>query len=121
MNSYLLILIISVVIAVSILIKWISDSSKDFFELIETELKSKGMKLISCTYPGIFKVGPFEKFEISIGKPQINGGAIEYEKNYYRIVELKTKSNKTKKVWVKITINWFKETKIEFKPKFGDN
>jgi len=119
MNIFLLILIISIVIALSFLMIWISDSSKDFFELIELELRSKGMKLSSCSYPGLFKVGPFEKISISIGKPQINKGAIQYEKTYFRIIELKTKNNKTKKIWVKITKNWFNETKIEFKPKLS--
>lgn len=99
--------------------KWISDSSENFFELIESELKPKGMKLISCTYPGLFKVGPFEKFEISI-KPQIKGLEVEHEKTYYRIIELKTNNNKTKKIWVRITKHSLKETKVEFKPKLSE-
>jgi hypothetical protein len=118
MDNYLWFLIIPIFIVLSIYIKWISDSTKDFFELIDSELKQKGMKLISSTYPGLFKVGPFKKFEISFGKPQIDG--FEYEKTYYRIIEVGMKNNKTKKVWAKITTSWFKETKIEFKPKLSE-
>lgn len=75
------------------------------------------MSLVSLKYPGLFKVGPFKKFEISFGKPQINGGAIQYERTYYRIVELKTEKDKTHKIWARIDTNWFKETKVEFIPK----
>lgn len=96
--------------------KWILDSSKDFTSLIDSKLKANNMKLIHLTYSGLFKVGPFRKFEISIGKPQINDGAIQYKKTYYRIVELETRKKTTEKVWVKIKTNWLKETELEFKP-----
>lgn len=113
-------IIIPIGIIISLFIKWLSDSSKDFTDLIKAELETKGMKLISLTYPGLFKVGPFKKFEISFGKPQINDGAVQYEKTYYRVVELETKRNRTKKVWVKIETSWFKETQIEFNPKLSE-
>ena len=109
------IIIIPIGIAISLYIAWITDSSKDFKDIVEVELKKKGFKLISLTYPGLFKVGPFKKIEVSFGKPKINDGAIQYEKTYYRIAEVKTLKNKTNKIWVKIETSWFKESKVEFK------
>ena len=100
--------IIPIVIAIYLYVKWFSDSSKDFSELIESKLKTKGIKFVSSTYPGLFKVGPFKKFEISIGKPQINDGTIQYENTYYRMIELKTKNDTTKIIWAKIDTSWFK-------------
>ena len=119
MNNYW-ILLIPIVIIIGLFIQWISDSAKDFSDIIELELKTKGIKFISSKYPGLFKVGPFKKFEVSIGKPQINDGAIQYENTYYRIVEVKTKNNTTIKIWAKIDTNWFKDTKIEFKPSLSE-
>ena len=101
-------------------ISWKYDSSKDFSKLIQVELTKKNMKLISSNYPGIFKVGPFEKFKVSVGKPLINDGAIQYEKSYIRLVKLETSTNKEHEVWVKINTHWFKETKIEFRPQLSD-
>jgi len=101
-------------------VNWKLDSSKDFSELVQVELRKNNMKLISLKYPGIFKVGPFEKFKISVGKPLINDGAIQYDKSYIRLVKLQTNTNKTHEVWVKIKTHWFKETKVEFRPELSD-
>ncbi len=110
-----------ILLAVLILfINWKYDSTKDFSELIQVELRKNGMKLVSSKYPGIFKVGPFEKVKISIGKPLINDGAIQYEKSYIRLVKLETKTKKVQEVWVRISTHWFKETKIEFRPQLSD-
>lgn len=119
MNNYW-ILLIPIVIIIGLFVKWMSDSAKDFSDIIELELKTKGIKFISSKYPGLFKVGPFKKFEVSIGKPQINDGAIQYENTYYRIVKIKTKNNKTKEIWAKIDTSWFKDTKIEFNPNLSE-
>lgn len=112
------ILIVLFIISLLILVEWLIKSSKDFTEQIETELKLEKMSLLNLSYPGLFKVGPFKKIEISIGKPIING-AVQYENTYYRIVELKTEKNKTYKIWARIDTNWFKETKIKFIPKLN--
>ncbi|GAB5473778.1 MAG: hypothetical protein Mars2KO_18770 [Maribacter sp.] len=112
-------LTILLVIPIGIAFQWISDSSKDFSDIIALELKKHGLKYVGSSYPGLFKVGPFKKFEITIGKPTINEGAIRYDNTYYRIVEFKTKTNRTKQVWAKIDTNWFKDTTIEFKPRLS--
>ncbi len=115
MTTYWIFLIIPA-IAIGLTIKWVTDKSKNFADIIEADLKKYGLKYLSSTYPGLFKVGPFKKFEITLGKPMINNGSVQYERTYYRIVRLKTKNNKTTQVWAKIETNWFKETQIEYKP-----
>ncbi|MDY0781320.1 hypothetical protein [Tenacibaculum sp. IB213877] len=108
-------ILIPIIIIVNLLLQSFFNSSKDFSELIRSELTKHKLEFISSNYPGIFKVGPFKKFEIDI-KPQINHGAIQYEKTYYRIVKLKDRKGKIKEVWTKIDTTWFAKTKIEFKP-----
>ena len=61
---------------------WQFNKSKNFRNLIEPQLEKAGMKYIKSEYPGLFKVGPFKKFEIEIGKPQINNGTVRYERTY---------------------------------------
>jgi len=97
-------------------LNWQSEKSKDFRELIEPQLEKYGMKYIKAEYPGIFKVGPFKKFEIEIGKPQINNGAVRYEKRYYRKITVLANNKKEIEIWAKIDTGWFKEDSVEFNP-----
>lgn len=104
------------IIPIGLFIKWISDTSKDFANEIEMDCNKYGLKYVSSKYPGLFKVGPFKKFEITIGKPTINNGAIQYDHTYYRLVEVKTKNNRIEQIWAKIETSWFKDTQITYKP-----
>ena len=58
-NYWIFIILIGILL--SLINKWVKDSSKDLSGYIEPKLKSRGFKMISCTYPGLFKVGPFKK------------------------------------------------------------
>jgi hypothetical protein len=78
----ILIVFIIVAIPLGLYINQESNKSKDFSDLIEIALKKHGLHFVSSTYPGLFKVGPFKKFEITIGKPVINDGAIQYDHTY---------------------------------------
>lgn len=118
--SVFIVIIFLVVGFISMIINDMIRGTKDFSEFIKAELRKNGMTFMSSTYPGLFKVGPFKKIVVTFGKPQINNGAIQYEKTYYRIVELKTKDNRIEKTWVKIETNWFKDTQIEFKPSLSE-
>ena len=98
-------------------LNWQFNKSKNFRNLIEPKLEKVGMKYLKSEYPGLFKVGPFKKFEIEIGKPQINNGTVRYERTYYRKVTA-LKNNKTEvEIWAKIETGWFKENSVEFNPK----
>ncbi|MEK6153987.1 hypothetical protein WIW50_12030 [Flavobacteriaceae bacterium 3-367] len=102
------------------LVYWKVNTKRDFKDVIEPLLNKKGFTYVSSKYPGVFRVGPFKKIEVTIGKPQINNGAVRYEKTFYRIVDLKTKNNKSRQTWAKIETSWFKETKVEFNPKLSE-
>jgi hypothetical protein len=101
-------------------IRYYFSKNKKFDDLIKPLLRKHDLTLMDIKYPGLFKVGPFPRFEISFGKPQINNGTIRYEKRYYRIMMVKTKANKELRVWVKIDTSWVKKTKFEFKPRLAD-
>lgn len=115
--EYFLILLIVCVISFFGWLDWQFNKKKDFRNLIEPQLEKFGMKYIKSEYPGIFKVGPFKKFEIEIGKPQINNGTVQYEKTYYRKVTTLVNNKSEVEIWAKIETGWFKEDSIEFIPK----
>jgi hypothetical protein len=116
MGYFLMLLFVCIGVTLGWL-NWQIEKRKDFRKLIEPELEKYGMKYIKEEYPGIFKVGPFKKFEIEIGKPQINDGAIRYEKRYYRKITAIANNKKVVEVWAKIDTSWFKEDSVEFNPK----
>jgi hypothetical protein len=114
---FILLIIVFFFTIVSI-IKYYLIKHKDFNDEIINKLRRKNIKLIKNSFPGIFKVGPFKNKKILEFKiaPVINGGAIQIEKSYYRILDLQTASNSNTQIWAKITTHWFKPTRIEFKP-----
>lgn len=119
MEHYWFLLIPFGAIIIGVFFNFILDNPKKFIDLIEEELKKNKIELTEIKCPPPFKVGPFKKVEILVGEPKINDGNIRYKKTYYRVAKLKTTNNKIKKVWIKIETNWFKETKIEFKPELS--
>ncbi len=115
--EYFLILFFICISAVLGWLNWLNNKEKDFRNLIEPEIEKFGLKYINSEYPGLFKVGPFKKFEVQFGKPQINGGTIRYEKTYYRKITASNKNNKAIEIWAKIETSWFKEVSVEYNPK----
>lgn len=83
-------------------LNWQYNKKKDFRSIIEPELEKFALKYVKSEYPGVFKVGPFKKFEIEIGKPQINDGTVRYEKRFYRKVTALTNNNSEVEIWAKI-------------------
>ncbi|CAM4030068.1 hypothetical protein FLBR109950_13745 [Flavobacterium branchiophilum] len=116
MEYFLILFIVCISVALWWL-NWQHNKSKDFRKLIEPKLEQNGLKYVKEEYPGIFKVGPFKKFEIEIGKPQINKGTIQYEKTYYRKITAIANNKKEVEIWAKIDTSWFKEDSVEFNPK----
>lgn len=116
MEYFLIFLIVCITIFFGWL-DWNLNKRKNFKNLIEPQLEKFGMKYIKSEYPGIFKVGPFKKFEIEIGKPQINNGTIRYETTYYRKVTALENNKSEIEIWAKIQTGWFKEDSVEFNPK----
>ena len=91
---------------------------KSFDELIKNKLVKHNLKLIKNEFPGYFKIGPYkaDRIKIEFGRPQINDGAIQYKKTYYRKLEIKNSKEIKVESWAKINTHWLKETVIEFRP-----
>lgn len=104
-----------------IYLRWWTGTKRDFNPFFKQQLAKFGLTLMTSEYPGLFKVGPFKKFEIEFGKPQINGGVIRYERTYYRKIKAKMKNGNEIEIWAKIETGWFKETTVEYIPKLKRN
>lgn len=87
--------ILLIIIPFGIYLQWVRQKSKDFSEIINSKLKKHELKFISSTYSGFMKAGPFNRFEISFGKPQINSGSIQYENRIIVLLRLKLKRIKS--------------------------
>lgn len=112
-----LIVIIFIIISLGLFyIRYKIDAQRNFDELLKKELKPHGFQLVKSEYPGLFKVGPFKKIEVEVGKPQINHGAIRYERSYYRKLQILTDKNQQIEVWAKIETGWFKSATADFIP-----
>lgn len=81
---------------------------KDFREYIEPVLESCGLKFVSAKWPGFFKVGPFPKFEVEIGRPQSRVGGIRGEFNEYRIVTFLDSDGRSHEIWANIEFEMFR-------------
>ncbi|WP_425235405.1 hypothetical protein [Ulvibacterium sp.] len=113
----LIYLVITLLIAYVLLFQ--TDRLIKLFRL-EKGFDEDGIETGNLNENGLFKVGRFKKFEVTIGKPMITNGAVQYEHTYYRIVELETKKKRREMIWVKIETNWFKDTQLEFKPSLSE-
>ena len=112
----LIIIAFLIIIPILVYTRWKIGTLRNFDHLFGKKLTRYGLKLMKSEYPGIFKVGPFPKFEVEIGKPQINGGAIQYERTFIRKLQVLTKNNEQREIWARIETGWFKETTVQFKP-----
>ena len=116
-----LIVIIFIIITLGLFyIRYKIDARRNFDELLKKELKPHGFQLVKSEYPGLLKVGPFKKIEVEIGKPQINRGAIQYERTYYRKLQILTNKNQQVQVWAKIETGWFKSATADFIPNLNE-
>ena len=97
-------------------IRWKWDKTKDFQDVIRPLLKIHGLNFTRSEYPGLFQVGPFKKVTIEIGKPQINNGAIQYERTHYRKVFVTKENGEQIEIWAKIETGWFKKPSVIFDP-----
>ena len=82
-------------------------TSKDYREHIEPVLHSHGLNFISSEYPGMFKVGPFPKFEVTMGRPQSRAGGISGEYSQYRVIRCSDSDGHTYELWAMINFEVF--------------
>ena len=72
---------------------------RDHRKDLEPILKTHGLTFVSASWPGRFKVGPFPKFEIEVGRPQSRVGGIRGEFDEYRIVTVQDSRGNLHELW----------------------
>jgi len=101
-------------LAVQILIthrRHMRDHRKD----LEPILKTHGLTFVSASWPGRFKVGPFPKFEIEVGRPQSRVGGIRGEFDEYRIVTVQDSRGNLHELWANLEFELFRLRRIRWR------
>jgi hypothetical protein len=88
---------------------------KDFRGHLEPILKSYGLRFVAARWPGFFKVGPFPKLEIEVGRPQSRVGGIRGEFSEYRIVTFQDSEDQTHEVWANLEYEMFRLCSIRWR------
>ncbi len=93
------------------------DHQKDF----EPILAAHRLAFVSARWPGRFKVGPFPKFEIEVGRPQSRVGGIRGEYDEYRIVTAQDSQGNLHELWAKLEFEVFNLRRIRWRAENAKN
>ena len=88
---------------------------RDYRNDLEPILVKHGLTFVSARWPGMFKVGPFPKIEIEIGRPQSRAGGIRGEYDVYRIVTVQDAKRNIHKLWAKLEFELFGLRRISWR------
>ncbi|MBT8364683.1 MAG: hypothetical protein KJP23_08250 [Deltaproteobacteria bacterium] len=88
---------------------------RDHRKDLEPILAKHGLTFVSARWPGIFKVGPFPRVEIEIGRPQSRVGGIRGEYDAYRIVTVHDAKRNNYKLWAKLEFELFGLRRIRWR------
>lgn len=88
---------------------------------IEPILAVHGLTFVSARWPGMFKVGPFPKVEIEVGRPQSRAGGIRGEYDEYRIVTVHDSQGKIHELWAKLEFELFRLRRIRWRAENAKN
>jgi hypothetical protein len=69
----------------------------------------------------MFKVGPFPKFEIEVGRPQSRVGGIRGEYDEYRIVTVRESEGNIHELWAKLEFELFRIRQIKWRSENSQN
>jgi hypothetical protein len=94
---------------------------RDLSEYLEPVLRRCDVKFISATYPGLFKVGPFPKFEVERGRPQTTIGGIRGEYNAYRIVSFSDSKGHVYQLWALVEFEMFQFRRVRWRAEQKDS
>ena len=95
--------------------------ARDHRKDLEPILARHALTFVSARWPGRFKVGPFPKFEIEVGRPQSRAGGIRGEYDAYRIVTVKDSKGNTHELWVRLEFELFRLRRIRWRAENGHN
>ena len=88
---------------------------RDHRQALEPVLKTHGLTFVSASWPGRFKVGPFPKFEIEVGRPQSRVGGIRGEFDEYRIVTVQDSRGNLHELWANLEFELFRLRRIRWR------
>ena len=88
---------------------------RDHRQDLEPMLKSHGFTFISAKWPGLFKVGPFPKVEVEVGRPQSRFGGIRGEYDEYRVVTVKDSQGNRFEIWARLEFELFRLRHIRWR------
>ena len=88
---------------------------RDHRKDLEPILKTHGLTFVSASWPGRFKVGPFPKFEIEVGRPQSRVGGIRGEFDEYRIVTVQDSEGNLHELWANLEFELFRLRRIRWR------
>jgi hypothetical protein len=94
---------------------------RDHRKDVESILASHGLIFVSARWPGMFKVGPFPKFEIEVGHLQSRVGGIRGEYDEYRIVIVQDSEGNTHELWAKLEFELFRIRQIKWRAENSQN
>jgi hypothetical protein len=94
---------------------------RDLSEYLEPPLQKCGVTFISAVYPGLFKVGPFPKFEVEVGGPQTSINGTRGEHDEYRIVSFKDSEGQTHQIWALVEFEIFQFKRVRWRAEQKDS
>ena len=94
---------------------------RDHRKDLEPILIAHGLTFESAGWPGRFKVGPFPKFEIEVGRPQSRVGGIRGEYDEYRIVTVQDSRGNLHELWANLEFELFRLRRIRWRAEDAKN
>jgi len=88
---------------------------------LEPILAAPGLKFVSARWPGMFKVGPFPKFEMEFGRPQSHVLWIRGEYDAYRIVSVQDSEGRVYELWAMLEFELFRLRRVRWRAEKGQN
>lgn len=113
-GQLLLIILIAGGALLAIALSWKRGGSS-YADLLAPVIEECGCKFISSRSPGLFRVGPFPKFESEFGRPQTSVLGVRGEHFHYRIVLFEDGAGVPHEVWALIEFESFKLRHIRWR------
>lgn len=88
---------------------------KDCRKWLEPVLAEHGLKYVSAEYPGLFKTGPFPKFEIRIAHISVRIFGISGQYSLYRRVVFQDENGKLYELWACLEFEAFRLRRIRWR------
>jgi hypothetical protein len=88
---------------------------RDHREHLEPVLAKHGYEYISSRWPGLFRTGPFPKFEIEVGVAQSHKMGVRGEYDTYRVVHVRDRDGNTFVLWACIVFEAFRVREIRWR------